>query len=225
MEVPYAHLLETSEEQMIQEANPWAVFGYLTAMTYHGMTDVVSREIFAIDYGRQGAKTRLPLGTMPDEWDEDLPWPSPKTPVRVRETTVAWSSPGKIEETGIIVGQSFGVPVYVTNLERTLIDTIRSPEKSGGIAKVLQSWRNSKNFDLNQLIQYTEQYQNKILRQRVGFLLSQLGRSHPRLDAWQRDLQRGGSVKLVASDPYSEHFSAEWNLSLNVAPSILEILK
>ena len=225
VEVPYAHLLETSEEQIIQEANPWAVFGYLTAMTYHGMTDVFPREMYAIDYDRNGGTTRVPLGTMLDEWDEDVPWPSPKKPDRVHDTKVSWSAPGKIGENGIIVGQSFGLPVYMTDRERTLIDIIRSPDKSGGIAKTLQAWRNTEDFDLNRLIQLTESYQTKILRQRVGFVLSQLGRSHPQLDAWQRDLQRGGSVKLVASDSYSDHFSPEWNLSLNVASSVLEILK
>src|ERR1700730_16957792 len=33
VDVPYANLLEASEEQIVQEANPWAVFGFLTAMT------------------------------------------------------------------------------------------------------------------------------------------------------------------------------------------------
>ena len=50
--------------------------------------------------------------------------------------------------------------------------------------------------------------------QRVGFLLGKLGRTHPKLEEWRRELQRGGSVRLVASSPYAETYSAEWNLSL-----------
>jgi hypothetical protein len=64
-----------------------------------------------------------------------------------------------------------------------------------------------------------------MIRQRVGFLLEKLGRTNPRLDQWRHGLQRGGSVKLVASSPYAETYSAEWNLSLNVPASVLAIIE
>ena len=225
IEVPYSNLLEVSEEQIVQEANPWAVFSHLTAMAYHGITDVVPKEINAIGFKQADGTKRFPLGTMPDEWSEDVPWPSAKTPDQANDVLVHWSQPGKIQELGVIVGQSFGVPIYVTDLERTLLDAIRAPERSGGIAKVLQAWRSMTDVNLENLIRYTESCENKVLCQRVGYLLDRLGRTHPRLDAWRQNLQRGGSVKLVSNSPYDANFSPEWNLSLNVPSSVLAILE
>src|SRR4051812_886061 len=99
------------------------------------------------------------------------------------------------------------------------------PEKSGGIKKVLQAWRSAENMDVDKLVSYADDYGTKILRQRVGFLLEKLGKTHPRLAEWRHGLQRGGSVRLVASNPYSETLSAEWNLSLNVPSSVLAVME
>ncbi len=123
-----------------------------------------------------------------------------------------------------MVAQSFGVPIYMTDVERTLIDALGKPDKSGGIAKVLQAWRSADNLDVAKVVRYADGYGNKVLRQRVGYVLGRLGKAHPGLDAWRGDLQRGGSVRLVAGNPYSETYSGEWNLSLNVPGSVLAIL-
>jgi predicted transcriptional regulator of viral defense system len=225
VDAPYANLLEVSEEQIIQEANPWAVFGFLTAMTHHGLTDLLPKDIYAIHF-RDGAHlSRVPLGTMPDDWADDMPRPPERRPGRVRDVKVNWTEMKGEREFGITVGYSSGLPVYVTDVERTLIDAIRMPGKCGGIAKVLQAWRSVEGVDLENLIEYTDRYDIQNLRQRVGFLLEQLGRSHPKLEDWRDGLQRGGSVKLVANGAYAGTFSAEWNLSLNVPPSVLAIIE
>ena len=225
VDVAYANLLEVSEEQIIQEANPWAVFGYLTALAYHGLTDLLPRQVYAIAVDEIDHAGRIPLGTMPDDWGDDLRYPTPKLPRKVRDVPVHWTRLAQDRRFGVMFGYSFGIPIYVTDPERTLIDSLGSPDKSGGIAKVLQAWRSAEAIiNLETLIFYTDQYDNKVLRQRVGFLLDQLGKSHSRLDVWRRELQRGGSVKLVANSPYSETYSAEWNLSLNVPPSVLAIV-
>ncbi len=225
VDVPYANLLEASEEQMIQEANPWAVFGFLTAMMYHGLTDLISKEVFAITTKRHGRTERLPLGTMPDDWAEGAQLPPAKRPKRVGQVSVNWTQLLDEPGFGIVIGYSFGVPIYLTDVERTLLDALRMPDKSGGIAKVLGAWRSAEGMDVAKLISYADKYGNQVLRQRVGFLLQTLGRRHPRLEEWRHGLQRGGSVKLVASRPYAESHSAEWNLSLNVPPSVLSILQ
>ncbi len=224
VDVPYANLLEISEEQVIQEANPWATFGHLTAMAYHGVTDLVPKQIFAFGNKLVSSSNRLPLGTSPEDW-VNLNYPVARQPTQVRTIPISWTQSNHESEFGVIVGHSFGVPIYITDLERTLIDALRSPEKSGGIAKVLQAWRSAGEADVEKLVTYTENYHNKVLRQRVGFLLGQLRQTHPRLEDWRRDLQRGGSVKLVSGTPYSPTYSSEWNLSLNVPPSVLAILE
>ena len=222
---PYSNLLEVSEEQIIQEANPWAVFGFLTAMTYHGITDLVAKEVYCV--ASKGAENsgRLPLGTTPEDWSEGSSLLFAKRPQKVRGVRVKWTQLSWEPGFGVIVGYSFGIPIYVTDVERTLLDAIRMPEKSGGIEKVLQAWKTAEDIDVDKLVTYTDRYDNQVLRQRVGYLLEKLGMTHPGLAEWRHGLQRGGSVKLVARNPYAETFSAEWNLSLNVPPSVLAIME
>jgi predicted transcriptional regulator of viral defense system len=224
VDVPYSNLLEVSEEQIIQEADPWGVFGFLTALVYHGLTDLVPKEVFAIHVKGGHHLARIPLGTTPEDWP-DLKLPPSRQPRRVRDTAVNWTEIQEKWEFGVTVGYSLGVPIYVTDVERTLLDALRMPEKCGGIAKVLQAWVNADSMDVSRLIDYTDRFDVQNLRQRVGYLLETLDRVHPRLEAWRDRLQRGGSVKLVASEPYSDTYSPEWNLSLNVPRSVLAIIE
>jgi predicted transcriptional regulator of viral defense system len=224
VETLYANLLDVSEEQVIQEANPWAVFGFLTAMVHHSLTDLLAKDIYAIDFMTGEHLRRVPLGTTPDDW-VDVPFPAAKRPKMIGDTEVVWSDIQSKWDFGVIIGFSSGVPVYVTDVERTLLDALRMPDKCGGIAKVLQAWRGADDCDLDRLVTYTDRFGIRNLKQRVGFVLEKLGRLHPRLAAWKDSLNRGGSVKLLASDPYSETYSTEWNLSLNIPPPVLAIIE
>jgi predicted transcriptional regulator of viral defense system len=224
IDVPYANLLDVSEEQIIQEANPWAVFGFLTAMVHHGLTDLVAKEVHAIDFKVGEHLKRIPLGTTQDDW-VDLEFPPARHPKQLDNTRVVWSRIQGKWDFGVTIGYSSGMPVYVTDRERTLLDALRMPESCGGIAKVLEAWRRAEDCDLDRLVRHTEKFRIQNLKQRVGFILEKLGRPHARLAKWRDRLQRGGSVKLLASGPYSETYSTEWNLSLNVSPSVLAILE
>jgi predicted transcriptional regulator of viral defense system len=214
-----------SQEQIVQEGNPWAVFGFLTAMVYHGLTDLLPKEIYAIKFKDEEHLNRIPLGTTPEDWADGIPRPPERRPGKVNGVEVVWTEMRESLEFGITVGYSFGVPIYVTDVERTLLDAIRMPEKCGGISKVLHAWRAADSMDVDRLVEYTDRYGIHNLRQRVGFLLQKLGKEHPKFAQWRDRLQRGGSVKLVASSDYSGVYSTEWNVSLNVPPSVLAIIE
>ena len=103
---------------------------------------------------------------------------------------------------------------------------MRSPAEVGGPVVVFRSWKAAKErLRTDRLIEYTERFDQPILRQRVGYLLTELGLAHPQLREWQRHLQRGGSLKLVASEPYAPTYSADWNISLNVPSEVLNELR
>ncbi len=226
VDVPFANLLEVSEEQIIQEANPWAVFGFLTAMAHHGLTDLSPKDIHAIQFKDGGHLNRIPLGTMPEDWgDGGMHRPPERCPRRVNDAKIIWTEMRGDREFGVTVGYSSGLPIYVTDVERTLVDAIRMPEKCGGIAKVLHAWRSAEQVNFDRIVEYTDRYAIQNVRQRVGFLLDKLGRPNPKRTEWQTGLQRGGSVKLVANGAYAGNFSTEWNLSLNVSPSVLAIIE
>jgi predicted transcriptional regulator of viral defense system len=220
---PFANLLDVSEEQLLQEADPWAVLSHLTALTLHGLTDLIPTQIFATVARTDRDDRQVPLGTTAEDWI-GLNWPISRRPARVRHSAVTWTEVKNEWFFGVEVGYSLGAAVYVTDRERTLIDALRSPDKSGGIAKVFEAWKRADAMNVDRLVDYTDRFDNQILRQRVGFLLEALQRPNPRRDRWRKHLVRGGSVRLAAGEPYDERFAADWNLSLNVPESVLAIL-
>ena len=59
------------------------------------------------------------------------------------------------------------------------------------------------------------------LRQRIGYILDQIGLRHRTVDQWRELSKRGGSSRLVASEPFAPSFDERWNLSLNAPVYIL----
>jgi len=102
------------------------------------------------------------------------------------------------------------------------VEGLRTPTRCGGIEVVLSAWANARwNVDVDVIVQITERLESTVLRQRVGFVLEDLGMQHPRLDEWSRSALRGGSSKLVAATPYAPEYSTRWKISLNAPVSIL----
>jgi predicted transcriptional regulator of viral defense system len=221
---PFASVVPISDEQIVQEANPWAVFSHATAIAHHGLTNDIPQHLTA-NYIRSPRANRIPLGTTPDDWIE-LEMPLGSRPRQIGPVTVNWIRTKEAFDFGHCVSSSQGIPIYVTDVERTLLDALRAPAKCGGVQATLQAWKRALG-SLNQkrLIQYTERFENAVLRQRVGFLLELAGVSDPSMDKWRKSLLRGGSVRFVAGAPYASSYSERWNLSLNVPAGLLEEFK
>ena len=216
---PYAVAIPLSDEQIIQEANPQCFFSHLTALAHHGVTDIIPNRIYASTAIPKSH--RLPLGTSADDWFELL-LPVGQLPLDLRGLPIVWNRP--VDEQGVVVAYSQGASIYVTDLEKTLLDVIKDPSRAHGITTVLRAWRQASEFwDLDLLLGYVDPG-SPVMRQRVGYLVERLGQSHRTLDEWKQRLQRGGSLRLVASEPYSRVFSEDWNLSLNVPASVLAVL-
>jgi len=224
IKVPYASVLPISDEQILQEAHPWAVLSHLTALIHHQLTDTVPSSIYATAYAKP-SRTRPPLGTTPEDW-LDLPRPKPTKPKRIEGVPVVWASMKESLDWGSEVSDSQGVAVYVTDLERTLLDALRQPSKAGGDLEIMRAWgRAREQIDVDRLVEYTERYGVKVMRQRVGFLLKLMQIQHPRLESWKRKLLRGGSIKLIADNEYGKRYDVEWNISLNLPESALGLVR
>ncbi len=216
---PYASTLPGPDEIVVQEANPFAVLSNFTAAAYHDLTDVIPTEIYATNYHDNGL--RLPLGTTPDDWT-DVPEPTRRAPKSVGDTLIIWSKTKDAWDFGHMIGYAQGCPFYVTDLERTLLDAVRFPEKTGGIREVLRIWKRAADLmDIDRLVEYVDRFNQALLRQRVGFLLERLRLTHPILDQWAEKSVRGSSAKLVATNEFSSQHSERWMLSLNVPDSVL----
>ncbi len=222
--VAYADVLPVSDEQILEEANPWAVMSHQTALIHHQLTDAVATAIHATVFSGH-SRLRTPLGTKPEDW-LDMRFPQPRKPKHIDGVPVVWVSMKEALDWGSEVGDSQGVPIYVTDLERTLLDALRQPAKAGGAFEVLRAWgRAREKLNLDRLVEYTDRYSVKILRQRVGFLLGMMGFHHKALGKWKEDLLRGGSVKLIAGSEYHDRYDTAWNLSINVPDSAIEALR
>ena len=215
---PYAFAIPLSDEQLVQEANPLCFFSHLTALVHHNVTDIVPNRLYASTAAPD--TQRLPLGTTAEDWI-DFAFPVAQQPAEVNEVPVIWSRPRN--EVGVEVAHRQGASIYVTDLERTLLDVLREPQKAHGITTVLQAWRQaSEHWDLARLLQYADE--GPVMRQRVGYLVERLGQRHPVLAEWKTRLQRGGSLRLLGTEPYAQTYSDVWNLSLNVPDSVLGVL-
>jgi predicted transcriptional regulator of viral defense system len=107
-------------------------------------------------------------------------------------------------------------PVRVTTPERTLLDGLLHPELCGGLQTVLSAWRQARDLlDLDTVVTLVDRFDVAILRQRAGFVLDELGLDHPAAAAWPALARRGGSSKLLGSEPYAPTYSERWSLSIN----------
>jgi predicted transcriptional regulator of viral defense system len=217
--IPYASILPAPQETILQEASPFAVFSYFTAAAYHDLTYEIPQTIHLAEFGNN--VTRLPLGTTPEDWI-DVPTPKRRVPLAIGGTPVQWSGTKSDWDFGHMVGHVQGNPIYVTSLERTMLDVLRFPDRSGGALEVLRIWKRAiSGTKLDVLIDYANRFNQTLLRQRTGFLLEQLGVEHPVLDDWAKNSVRGSSARLIASREFSPTFSERWNLSINVPDSFL----
>jgi predicted transcriptional regulator of viral defense system len=117
---------------------------------------------------------------------------------------------------------SKGYPVRVMTIEKTLIDGLAAPEWCGGLSNVLRAWVNAKDaLSLKTVLKFTDRQDVGVLRQRVGYVLEELGFSDPQLEDWTAKAKRGGSSKLLASVPFAPTFSERWKISLNAPVSLL----
>lgn len=209
---PFAKHLPLRELEVLLELNPYTVVTHYSALEHHSLTLDQPKVITAWSGGRGSMN---PLGTTEAEWQKiELPtayWPS-----KVISQRVDWFRRKFDHSFGVEQDFDGYIPIRITDRERTLIDSLQAPDYAGGIVNVLRAWGIGMDFiNLDKIVDYTERYDVRIIRQRVGFISESLGLSHPRFDVWASESVRGGSSKLVSSAPFSSDYSERWNISLN----------
>lgn len=209
---PFAQVLPLREEELLFEANPYAVLTHYSALVFHGLTQNRPNLLTAW-VGEPG--WAIPIGTTQDDWS-DIALPQVHRPHRVLEQDVRWFNRFSDFEFGVQTRYSGPVEVRVTDRERTLIDSLNWPEYAGGIVNVIQAWEMAQGFaNIETIVDYTERYGIAILRQRVGFVAELVGFSHSRFDEWAHRSQRGGSNRLVSTRPFGSDVNSRWKLSIN----------
>lgn len=208
----YSQTLPVREEELLLEINPYAVLTHYTALVFHGFT-LNRPNVITAWAGEQG--WTIPIGTTENEW-QGLDLPVIRRPVRVLSHEVEWFNRFQDYSFGVITDHSGPIEVRLTDPERTLIDSLQWPMYAGGIGNVVRSWELARNFvDIDTIVNYTERYNIRLLRQRVGYIAETVGFTHRAFDHWAEQTSRGGSSRLVGTLPFTSDVNSRWNLSIN----------
>lgn len=208
---PFGRRFPIRELELLFELNPYSILTHYSALEYHGFTQDQPKVLTVWS----DSSDFTPLGTTNEEW-EGIPHPTAHKPIKVISQRVEWYRGRMDTSFGIEEAMDGPIPIRVTDRERTLIDAIQQPARSGGAQNVFRAWVLARDFvDISKITMYVERTGIKLLRQRVGFLAESLGLSHSSFDTWASQSVRGGSSKLIGSEQFSSTYSERWNLSLN----------
>lgn len=114
--------------------------------------------------------------------------------------------------------------IAVTNLERTIVDSIKDMDKISGIEEVVQNVESVHRMQEKRLLKYLELYQNQFLYQKMGYLLwqykEQMGLSESFFEKCKKEI--GKSKRYLTHDQDGGRYDATWKL---VVPEDLQNLK
>jgi predicted transcriptional regulator of viral defense system len=217
---PYARTEAVEEEEVLMELHPYAALSHISGLSFHQMTEQLSKDIH-VSIPDNGSGGLLPLGTRSEDW-EGVALVRGRIADSIFDRRIHWHRLIGKRIFGTSAYNYHGCMIRVTTPERTLLDGLLQPDWSGGFANVLGAWAEYRDLiDLKALVKYVDQLDVRILRQRAGFLLEELGIQHPALALWVTQAQRGGSSKLNGGAEFSSQFSERWQLSINAPIDVL----
>jgi predicted transcriptional regulator of viral defense system len=217
---PYARTGPVEEEEVLMELHPYAALSHISALTFHQMTDQLSKDIH-VSIPDDAPGGLLPAGTTSEDW-KGVPFVRGRVADSIFGRKIHWHRLVSKRTFGTSASDYRGYPVLVTTPERTLLDGLLHPDWSGGFANVLHAWVQYRDLiDLKALVKCVDRFDVRILRQRAGYLMEELGLWHPALATWVTQAQRGGSSKLNGGAEFSSQFSERWQLSINAPISVL----
>lgn len=212
--VPFARQVPVDEQELLFELFPYAVISHRSELLFHGLT--VERPMASHSPGIEVIGAIFSLLAPKPAIGRGLSFPILPRTRKVLNQPVEWQTIQPDRFWGFAEYEPHGFPIRIATLERTLIDSLMTPDLCGGIEAVLEAWLLSRDtLNVEALVAQVERYDVNILRQRAGFVLEQLGLDHPLLSEWKAQAQRGGSSRLVASAPFSSTCDVAWNLSIN----------
>lgn len=112
--------------------------------------------------------------------------------------------------------------VFVSDLEKTIIDGLKSPEYCGGITEIAKGfWMKREQMNLEKLVSYAEKMQIGAVNSRLGFILQAYKILNDDFSARLKKTLNKSHIlfdpNLINEGPYN----SEWKLRINVSPEEL----
>lgn len=200
--------------------DPFCYLSHLSAMEFHGLTDRLPEQIYIstpagtawTDFARQ--RMQRDLGEdFSDYLDHSLP--------TLRRTRMDKINQRPIHRFASVHSGAFrrikDSQVRVSTIGRTFLDMLRNPQLCGGIAHVLEVFRDHAGFNRRAIFDELDQHGGPIDKVRAGYILEDIcGIKDERIEAWSPLAARGGSRKLDPAADYEPAYSERWMLSINV---------
>jgi predicted transcriptional regulator of viral defense system len=208
---------------IICSIDPFCYLSHLSAMEFHGLTDRMPEQIYVSSpQGREWTgfaeeRLRRDLGEDYDAYRiAHLPQLQRTNLTKIGQRPVHRYSSVHLGAFRAIKGS----PVRVATLGRTFLDMLREPDLCGGIAHVIQVFKEHAAINKRLIFDELDQHGGPIDKVRAGYILEEICQIRdPRLEAWIVFAARGGSRKLDPSSGYEPKFSERWMLSINIATS------
>jgi predicted transcriptional regulator of viral defense system len=208
---------------VVCSVDPFAYLSHLSAMSYHGLTDRIPSTLF-ITRPNSNDWTKFALQRMEKDLDGDL------------EIYLQYALPKLIKYNIVKIGR-MPVSIYssihlgafktirgrsqrVSTIGRTFLDMVRQPHLCGGMAHVIDVYKEHGKKYKVLIIDELERHGKDIEKARVGYLLESAANiTDEKIDKWAQFVQRGGSRKLDPDNEFESRYSERWCISLNVPES------
>ena len=207
-----------SAQQVVCSINPCSYISYISAMEWHGITDRIPSEVHVTMSTPRYLKEYFSL-----KIKESFPFIKNKTfliPQLVSSIPIYDGKKiifHKKTDFKIKNEQFASGGIRVTNIGETFLDMLKFPEYCGGFNHVISVFEGFAEKYLPIIVKEFSKNGNSMDKARAGYILEDIcGLTHKGIDSWADSVQRGGSRKLIASEPYSNVFSERWCISINM---------
>lgn len=205
-------------QQVICSISPFSYIAYLSAMSWHGLTDRLPYVIHLITCSQEKYKELIT-----ERLEKELPNASEHPSLIPPRLTKYPAFDGKSFE--FHQTKNFKLPkeqfgsggVRVANIGETFLDMLRKPDLCGGFEHVLEVFQEYGEENLAVIVKTIDKKGTSMDKARAGYILEEVcNLSHRTINNWKAGVSRGGSRKLVPSKPYIDVYSETWCISINI---------
>lgn len=213
---------ESTAEEVCALANPFGYISHLSAMQRWGLTD---RRPEALHLSMPPASAAGPLVEERMKADYGKPFADLPKGEKVRLHFVRHPPFVRGRKVSVFHTKRLGRWIQVSGEHvrlatngQTFLDMLEAPQHCGGMAHVLDVWREHARAFAKEIVDTVDELGGPIHKVRAGYILDEvLGLGEDaRVRRWAGLAQRGSSRVLDPSKHFSSTYSEKWMLSLNV---------